>query len=213
MRSFVVALTVAVVCGLAGDLRAFPEPAVVQGPDQWTLDITFEHPRQITVQPIGRERPERFWYMIVTLTNNSGRDVDLYPVFELMTDRFEVIQAGRSVHSEVFAAVKARHQARYPFLECFETTCNRLLQGADNTKDIAVIWPDFAAEVKSVKIFLAGLSNETAAVFHPVAKSEDGKPLRVVLAKTLELTYLVGGSAARRERVETTFQAKRWVMR
>jgi len=29
---------------------AAPEPAIVQDPGQWTLDITFEHPQQMVLQ-------------------------------------------------------------------------------------------------------------------------------------------------------------------
>lgn len=201
------------VCCPKDSARAFPEPAVVQGPDQWTLDMTFEHPQQITVKLSGRPRPQRFWYLIATITNNAGHDVDFYPRFELMTDQFQIIQAQKQVPNEVFGKIKLRHQSKYPFLESLERTRNRVLQGPDYTKDIAIIWPDFDPQVKSVKIFLTGLSNETAAIAHPVARDENHKPLRVVLAKTLELSYAIGGSPARRDNSQMSFKNKRWVMR
>ena len=195
------------VCG------AFPEPAVLHRPGHWTLDVKFEHPRQIMAQLSGQDQPQRFWYMILNVTNNTSDDVGFYPKFELMTDRFEIIQAGKSVRAEVFRLIKSRHQTKYPFLEYLETADNRILQGPDNARDIAIIWPDFDPEVKAVKLFLGGLSNETAAIAHPVAKDKNRQPLRVILAKTLELSYAVPGTPARRAKAKMAFKTKRWVMR
>jgi len=65
----------------------------------------------------------------------------------------------------------------------------RLRKGSDNTRDIVIIWPDFDPAAKQVSLFIAGLSNETAGVEHPVQKDADGKPTMVYLQKTLQLIY------------------------
>ena len=75
---------------------AAPEPAIVPGPDDWTVEVGFEHPQQIVVQLSGQDRPRRFWYLLVTLTNKTNRDVDFYPKCELMTDTLQVIPAGKN---------------------------------------------------------------------------------------------------------------------
>ncbi|UCE99998.1 MAG: hypothetical protein JSV82_02750 [Planctomycetota bacterium] len=192
---------------------AAPEPAIVQGPDEWTIDVTFEHPQQITLQVAGDKKPSRFWYTIITLTNQTNRDVDFYPECKLMTDTFEIIPAGKGVSAAVFEQVKRRHQSKYQFLEYLEGVDNKILQGEDNAKDIAIIWQDFDAKAKGVKLFITGLSNETVVINHPTEKDEAGEPLKVYLRKTLELSYKIQGDAAFRSEAELIYEGKRWVMR
>ncbi|MHC4458809.1 MAG: hypothetical protein ACYS0I_17330 [Planctomycetota bacterium] len=205
--SFVVCVVMAGVCVGA------PEPAIVPGAGIWTVETRFEHPQQIVVRPHGSGSPERFWYMIVTVTNRTKQDVDFYPKCELMTDTFEIIPAGKSVQKTVFEHIKRRYERTYPFLESLEQTSNKILQGEDNTKDIAIIWPDFDAKAKNIKLFIAGLSNETVVIKHPVAKDETGEPVSVFLRKTLELNYALGGDPALRSEVKVSYKGKRWVMR
>jgi hypothetical protein len=192
---------------------AAPEPAVVPGPDVWTVDVRFEHPEQIAFRAGNYEQPQRFWYIILTLTNNTARDVDFYPKCELMTDTFEIIPSGQRVPPAVFEQIKKRHQAKYPLLELLEDAGSRILQGADNTKDVAVIWRDFDANAKNITLFLSGLSNETVVLDHPVVRDEGGKPVKVFLRKTLELNYKLGGDPAFRSDVKLLFGENRWIMR
>jgi len=212
MRSFI-GLSMAVVAIAIGVCRAAPEPAIVPRPGQWTVDVTFTHPQQIMLRTGADSRPRRFWYALLTITNKTGRDVDFYPKCELMTDTFEIIPAGKSVTPMVFEQIKIRHQSMYQFLEALEKVGNKILQGEDNTKDIAIIWPDFDGKAKSIKLFITGLSNETAVVEHPVAKDKDGKPAQVYLRKTLELNYSVKGDPAVRSNTDLAYKDKRWVMR
>jgi hypothetical protein len=87
------------------------------------------------------------------------------------------------------------------------------LQGEDNARDIAIIWPDFDPQAKSISIFITGLSNEAAVVEHPVAKDEQGRPLQVFLRKTLELSYKFRGDSALRSASEIVLEGQRWIMR
>ena len=212
MKSFVYG-TLAVWVVMACVCLAAPEPAIVPGPDDWTVDVTFEHPQQIALRPSANNKPRRFWYTIVTLINKTNRDVDFYPQCDLMTDTFEIIPAGRDTPTAVFERIKRRHQRRYPFLESLEKADNKVLQGEDNTKDIAIIWPDFDAQAQGIKVFITGLSNETAAIDHPIAKDKTGKPVKVFLRKTLELSYKLRGDTALRSDVKVTYKGKRWIMR
>jgi hypothetical protein len=192
---------------------AAPEPAIVPAPGQWTLDTKFTNPMEITL-PFGSDKkPQKFWYLIITVTNNTGKDVDLYPKCELMTDSFQIVPAGKFVSTALFDQIKKRHKARYPFLELLDQAGTKILQGEDNTKDIAVIWPDFDVKATAVKLFITGLSNETANINNPILKDQTGEPLEVFLRKTLELNYSLRGDPALRTSASFEFQGKRWIMR
>jgi hypothetical protein len=189
---------------------AAPEPAIVPKPGDWTLEVRFEQPQQIVLPGAVQQR---FWYIILTLTNKSGKDVDFYPACELITDTFQVVPAVKGTSAVLFEKIKNRHQGRYPFLQLLENAGNKALQGEDNAMDIAVIWPDFDPNAKTINIFISGLSNETIAVDHPVEKDQDGKPVKIYLRKTLELSYTLGGDPAFRSEQKLKFESKRWVMR
>jgi len=212
MKSFIYSIfaTLAITACAA---QAAPQPAIVPGPGNWTVDITFEHLQQMVLRLNSNDKPRRFWYTLITVTNKTEHDVDFYPKCELMTDTFQVIPACKNVPEAVFEQIKKRHQSKYPFLEYLERTSNKILQGQDNTKDIAIIWPDFDTKAKNIKIFIAGLSNETVAINHPVAKDKTGKPIQVFLRKTLELNYSIAGDAALRSDAKLTYNDKNWVMR
>jgi hypothetical protein len=204
--TFVIACLSAIIFGA-------PEPAVVGGRGDWTLEVKFEHPQLMPVRMAGEGKMQWYWYTMLTLTNRTNDDVDFYPQCELMTDTFEIVPAGRGVPAEVFERVKKRHVSKYSFLEPLEKAGNEILQGDDNTKEVAIIWSDFDARAKSMKLFITGLSNETAVVEHPTATDANGEPVKVYLRKTLELDYALGGEPALRSDIKVTYTGKRWVMR
>lgn len=197
---------------LANVTLAAPKPEVVQRPGLWTLEVRYEQPQQIVLPRVGNT-PARFWYMIFTVTNRTGHDVDFYPRCELMTDTFEVVPACANVPPLAIERIKERHRSRYPLLESLSSVGNRILQGEDNAKDILVVWPDFDLRAESFSVFFTGLSNETAAVNHPVAVDASGQPVRVFLRKTLELDYAFRGDPVLRNSVEVVYKGKNWVMR
>jgi hypothetical protein len=192
---------------------AAPEPAIVPAPNQWTLNVVFTQPQQITVKIPGERKPQRFWYIIITVTNVSETDVPFYPACELMTDTFQIIPAYRDTRNVVFDKIKARHKKKYPLLESLEFADSKILQGQDNTKDLAIIWPDFDPKAKNISLFIAGLSNETVVVEHPIAKDADGVPEKLYLRKTLELQYSIGGDESLRSSGTLAFKGKNWIMR
>jgi len=207
-------LTVLGLCGVWAVVSlAAPQPAAVQQPGSWTVDVKFEHPQLIMFKAPGDNSPKRFWYIIMTLTNKTSSDLEFYPGCELMTDTLQIVPAGKSVSQAVFEQIKKRHQNRYPFLEYFETAGKKILQGQDNAKDIAIAWPDFDPNAKAVKFFVAGLSNETTAVDHPTEKDKSGRPVKIFLRKTLELSYAVRGDAALRSNASLSYEGQRWIMR
>jgi hypothetical protein len=194
-------------------LWAYPTPAVVQGPGDWTLDVAFDQPRQISVKCPGEQTEKRYWYIVLTLTNKSNVDVPFYPSCDLMTDTFQIVPAGKNVRQAVFEKIKLLHQGKYPFLEYLELAGNKVLQCTDNTKDVAVIWSDFDPKAKNITLFIAGLSNETVAIDHPVVTDEQGNSVKVYLRKTLALTYSIGTDEKLRADANLAYKGKRWVMR
>ena len=194
-------------------IQAAPEPATVPVSNIWTINTEFTHPQQIIMQNESTKQLKRYWYMIITITNNTDQDVDFYPNCELMTDTFQVIPAGKGVASIVFERIKERHKNTYPFLKYINEADNKLLQGEDNACDLAIIWEDFDNKAQNIKLFITGLSNETAVVDHPVAKDQEGRPIKVYLRKTLELSYNIHGDPALVSGVELQFDGKRWIMR
>ena len=197
---------------LVGLGMAAPKPAILQRPGQWTVEVKFEHPQQIVV-PWGGDPQSRFWYMILTVTNRTGRDIEFYPKCDLMTDNFQVLPAGEGVPPVVIQQIQQLHGATYPFLEPLEKVESRILQGEDNAKEIIVAWKDFDPQAVSFKVFVGGLSNETAIVSHPVAVDKNGQHVQVFLRKTLELSYSLHGDPAIRSAVETIYDGQTWVMR
>jgi hypothetical protein len=191
---------------------AAPQPAIVQRAGQWTVEMKYEHPQQL-VLPWGPNGESRFWYMILTVTNRTGQDVEFYPKCDLMTDTFDIVPAGRGVPPMVYDLIHQRHQGQYPFLEPLAGVSNRLLEGEDNAKDIAVVWQDFDPQAAGFAVFISGLSNETAVINHPVAVDGAGRPVPVYLRKTLELSYAFRGDPAIRPLVEVVYKGQDWVMR
>ncbi len=194
---------------------AAPKPALVQSPSQWTLNTTYTNPEQIVLENTVDKKPVRFWYIILTITNNSGQDVGFYPKCELVTDTFQILPAGKGVGSIVFDKIKERHKKRYPFLELLGSTDSKVLQGEDNTKDIVVIWPDFDSNAKSIDLYITGLSNETVELELPVVstRNQNGEQKKIYLKKTLDLQYKIKGNPASLGGAAFEYKAKSWVMR
>lgn len=207
LLSYIVVIVLLVACFSV----AAPEPAIVVKPGVWTLETRFEQPRQIVLSSSAGQ--QRYWYLILTLNNLSGQDVDFYPRAELMTDTFQIVPAFKGVSDVVFSKVKSRHQGRFPFLQLIEDAGNKVLQGQDNTIDVVIFWPNFDPAAKGFDIFISGLSNETVTVDHPIDTDQDGNPAKVYLRKTLQLSYTLGGDPAFRSEQKLSFEGKNWVMR
>jgi hypothetical protein len=210
MRTYLFLVIILAVCSSG---IAAPEPTRAKLPNIWTLDLTFEQPQQICVQPPGDAQPTRFWYIILTLTNKTGHEVSFYPDIWLVTDTFQKVQASKDAREKVFDKILAVWKGRYPFLEPFEFVDKKILQGEDNAKDLAVIFPDFDPQAKHVSIFIGGLSNETAVIDSPNEKDPNGNPVKVVLHKMLELQYEIVGDPSLRNSQTLSYTGKRWVMR
>ena len=206
MRSII--FTLGVLSVLATSVVGAPKPAVVQKAGEWTANVKFEPLRQLVYQPTETAKPRRFWYTILTIENKTGQDIDFFSKCDLMTDRFQILPAGKLVPMAVFEQIQKRHQRRYPLLQYLPKVKPQILQGEDNAIDVAIIWSDVHAESKHIKLYVAGLSNETAAVEVPNAENAV-----VFLRKTLELSFQLKGESVWRSDSDIVFKGKRWVMR
>jgi len=203
-----------VVLAVSAVAVGYPEPKVVQKVSQWTLDVNYSAPQKITLQLSNQKKPQRFWYIILSVTNETSLDeVEFYPLCRLITDTFQVIPADKQVPVSVFNSVKQKHQGSYPFLESLDFKDHRVSRGEDNTRDFAIIWPDFDPKARQISLFAGGLSNETAVVEHPELKDEDGHPKKIFLQKTLQLKYAIAGDEKLRNTVTMKEIRQTWVMR
>ncbi len=196
---------------------AIPKPSPV--PVSWQLDIKFQDIKRIHVNIPG-EGEKTFWYMIYTITNNTGQDVVFHPEFELVTNTLQVIPAEINVAPEVFKAIKEKYKATYPWLENPLKIIGKILQGKDNARDSVAIWPDFDPKASRFDIYIGGLSGEVAAVPNPLfikGKSDPKKvPPYFVLQKTMVIHYSVPSDPANREKVGASRTGQpdiEWVMR
>ncbi len=190
-----------------------PEPAAVERPGEWTLRTQFEHLQPIIMPTEQGQDAQRFWYLIMTVTNKTDRDVDFDTSCILMTDNFQLIPSGKDVPPAVYERLKKRYERRYPLLQTMSEAGRRILQGEDNAKDIVVVWPDFDKKAKGLNVFIKGLSSETAVVEHPTEKDDDGEPVKMYLRKTLKLDYDIIGDPAVSPRVKLDYEGQNWVMR
>ncbi len=206
MRSIL--FTMGVLSILATSAFSAPEPAIIQDAGQWTADIKFEPLRQLVYQPTETAKPRRFWYSIVTIENRTGEDIGFFPKCDLMTDTFQILPAGRRVPKDVFSQIRQRHMRKYPLLQYLPKVKSQILQCEYNAIDVAIVWSYIKPEAKEVKLYIAGLSNETTAVNLP-----NGKNPVVFLRKTLELKFQLKGESVWRADSDIQFRSKRWVMR
>jgi len=191
---------------------AAPEPALVPPPGTWQLDLELHgEPQQISITLPGDTQPRRFWYLLYTITNKTGEDVEFIPQFDLYTDTFQVRQAGVKVRRPVFDAIQARYSKSIPLLEPQSMVTGRILQNGDNARDSVAIFEDFDPNATSVKIFVAGLSNETVTIKSPSLNNNSAK--EYLLRKTLMLEYQVPGDRYNLDKRVMLYRNREWIMR
>jgi len=214
-----VILLLAAVIGIGPAVSA---PVATTASTTWQLDFTYQPPRPIEVRLPGEDRPQRFWYMLYTVSNHTGRDRTFMPQFTLYTDTGQVIPADRGISSVVFRAIKMLHRDN-PLLVDMLAMTGKLLQGDDNAKDGVAIWPDIDPKSGGFDIFIGGLSGDTVTIELPVAirVPEMGpddtlhmvEKRTITLHKTLRLQYEVVGDAPHRSAEKVKLIDSGWVMR
>lgn len=200
------------VAALAALVSAAPLPAVIPGPGIWQLDLELHgNPMPVEVTLPGDEKPTRFWYLLYTVTNNTGKDLTFYPQFDLLSNNLKLMSGNRGILKPIFEAVRNLYASTIPLLEPYSMVAGKLLQGQDNARDSLAIFPEFDPNATTVKIFFTGLSNEIVAINHPVdIDKTTNQPKKILLRKTLVLEYQVSGTPGQRAML---YRNRYWVMR
>ncbi len=195
----------------------FAAPVPKADPTRWELDFKFHDPQRIELTLPGERQPITFWYMLYTVTNNSGQEVEYYPSFDLVTDTLKVTEGGAHISPRVQDAVRERHIKEYPFFVEPTKVSGKLLQGEDNARTSCVIFRDFDREASEFTIFVAGLSGEMSRApnltYDPARPETEDNPKFFPLRKTLGITYRLPGDAQTRHRATPIRVKREWVMR
>ncbi len=205
-----------VACGLtAGNVAAAPKVGVAT--TSWELDFKFFDPQRITLQLPGDAEFTTFWYVLYEVTNNTGREVEFYPSFRLVTDTLKVVEAGEEISPSVYDAIAARHRNEWPFFAPPWKVTGPVLQGTQNARASAAVFRDFDKHASKFTVFVGGLSGELARVANPTVSLGPealgtGKPY-YVLRRTLAIRYDLPGDPNTRAGAVPIRRGREWVMR
>jgi hypothetical protein len=194
----------------------FPKPSPVL--TDWELQFKFQDLKRVTICLPG-EGEKTYWYMVYTVTNNTGSDVTFHPEFTIVTNTLQERKSMVDVAPEVFSKIQSEYKNTYPWLENPSKVIGKVLQGKDNARDSVAIWPDFDPKATSVDVYVGGLSGEMTSVPNPlfVKGKSDPKvvPSEFVLRKTLEIHYTLPSDPANRMSIgaKRTDQDIEWIMR
>jgi len=220
MKSITAAVALAAAAILiASPALAAPTPSEV--PVSWQMEIEVQKPRSIEIEMPGQAKPRLFWFVIYTVTNQTGEDRIFVPEFILYTDTGQMIKAAQKVPTLVYKAIK--DVTNEPLLQDVTGMTGKILQGEDNAKTGAAIWTDFDGQAGQFDIFVGRLTGETVEIELPdpvLVKEVDNKgnlitkeKTTIVLSKTLKLEYQIPGEAEARPYTEPVLVKKSWVMR
>lgn len=192
------------VCVLASSVAMAPEPDPV--PRRWQLSVEVGPLRTASVET--KDGTRAYFYLTYKVTNASGQDLLFTPSFDLVSDSGEIQRAGRHVPAEVTKDILARLDN--PFMQDQVSIVGVLLQGESNAKEGVVIWPVTTSRMSDLSIFAAGFSGETRPV---ELKNDEGTVTKVLLRKTLMLSYQPPGELREMGSTPIPLLEKQWVMR
>ncbi len=180
----------------------YPQPGA--SPRDWQLDFEFGPLKMVRLSRPGGEI-QTVWYLPYTVTNNTGRDVDFYPRCVLFTDTRRLVEATKGVDALAYPDIAKMLGRKLLEEELFVR--GKLLQGEENARESVIIIRDFDPEAVSFKLFISGLSGETAWATDPMTGRKHP------LAKTLQLSYGLGGDRFSRTELTLELKDKEWIMR
>jgi hypothetical protein len=195
------------------------DPLSIRG-EHWTLDITYETPQPVISYGKDGEK-QVFWYVIYTVTNNTGADRQYVPSFLLFTNNGVLTRAG--VHPEIFKKVQQERAAKYKFLEnaadMVAVGNTKIHMGADNARTGMAIFSEIDRAATKFTVFVEGLSgeyverpdNRSLKKPEPTRPVENDKVIR--LRKTLALAYNFPGDKWWRNLDVPVFATKKWTWR
>ncbi len=211
-KRLIAILSMALLVGLA-DAAPKPSPAS----PSWQLEFEFHDPGRISLVLPGDDHATTYWYLLYSVTNNTGREVEFYPSFDLVTDTLKVVEGGSGIHPAAYQAIRKRYAKLYPFFVAPREAAGVLRQGTDHKLTSAIALLDFDPRASEFTMHVAGLSGETARVPNPAYdpdKPESDKNMRFfVLRKTLAVTYELPGDPQSRNLATPRRVKREWVMR
>ncbi len=179
----------------------------------WQLDFRFHDPQRISIVLPGDQAPTTFWYLLYEVTNNTGRDVEYYPSFELVTNTLQTVTGGDNISPSVYEAIAAQHRKEYPFFATPFKVTGTLLQGEINHRVSAAVFRDFDRSAHEFTVFTAGLSGEMKRIPNPTRAQNKDNPAYYVLRRSLAVTYGLPGDSTTRKSAKPVRKRRDWVMR
>ncbi|MBI4719424.1 MAG: hypothetical protein HY763_16635 [Planctomycetes bacterium] len=196
----------------------------------WQLDFHFHDPQRIAVLLPGDRQPTTFWYMLFRVVNHTGRDVEFFPSFTIVTDTLQVVVGGDEVHPSVYDAIASRHRNDAPFFAPPSKITGPLLQGDENGRTSAAVFRPFDPRASRFTVYIGGLSGEMTRVASPMdAEAGDrvlgaepdsaaaAKPVEsagaFLLRRTLAVGYDLPGDPTTRALAAPVRRSREWVMR
>ncbi|MEK6643081.1 MAG: hypothetical protein AABZ08_04175 [Planctomycetota bacterium] len=177
-----------------------------------------------------------YWYLLYTVTNNTGQDIDFHPEIVRVSEMENETPADKAaahpdtaptikaepaivgVDARVFKAISERHSRTHPFLITPVKAIDRLLQGKDNARTSVAVFTDLDPRISKFTIYVGGLSGERVSRPNPKhdprksADSEENQKL-FVLQKTLALPFTLPGDPRTRGAAVPAMGRMNWVMR
>jgi len=184
------------------------DPNDIKG-ETWTLDFKYADPEAIVVvSPTGKR--EVYWYIVYTVTNNTGEDRMFIPSFTLLSNTFKVVKAG--IYPNTYSAIRKNRKIR--FLENTAQLYGKLRVGPDNAKTGVAVFKDVDPKTDAFSVFVGALSGEFVERPRPGAPENAPPDEKVVrLYKALELKYNLPGDEWWTNLDKPVFVSKDWTWR
>lgn len=200
-----------------GTGAAFGEPKPTVTPAAWALRFTYHDPQSIHLRLPGDPYESTFWYVLYSVTNDSGEEVLFYPTFDIVAEDLSVVEGGANISPSVYEAIKARHRKTHPFFVNPSEVYGPLPQGEDHARSSAIAFRLPAPGVNHFTLYVGGLSGDIVKTRNLRFNREAGEcPANLqffTLRKTLAVSYELPGDATTRAAGRPKRVKEEWVMR
>ena len=193
--------------------KTYPVPSVYPLPSAWYLNFKHGIPKRIVVSVPGEKVPAAYWYLTYTVTNNTGKEEEFFPMFEMVTKDGKVHPSDHAIPLAVFKAIK-KNEGNDLLLSANDIA-GPIHQGEDQAKDGVAIWEEPMARMGDFSIYAGGLNSEAV-----VASDDAGMPMKddkgrvpMKLWKTLELDYVIYGDEIKPGTDLVHAKPDKWIMR
>ena len=202
--------------GFATTALAAPQAGVATTGCQ--LDFTFHDLQRITLRHAGDAAATTYWYMLYEVSNNTRRDVEFYPSFEIITNTLHPVRGGDQIRPSVYDAIHRRHRNEFPFFAPPTKVTGLLLQGKDHARASAAVFRDFDPMANSFTVYVRGLAGEVVRVANPALFGGDEEdrgtaPPSFILQRTLAIEYDLPGDPTTRLWAAPIRRSRHWLMR